>query len=215
MKIERPDPRIGAIATDVDVRPVRADWNTLYRAWLDGIVLVVRGQTLTIEEFLAYSRRFGRLKPHRVKQTRHPEYPELTVMGVGTRKPNGKIDKTIYDAAAAGTPIRRGTRTSASARSSTASRSRRAAATPCSPSCTTPTRRCREAEERVQGLKAEHVYGGRGRRGNNLLDPEDRNRPPAVHPIVRCHRKPAEPRSTPTPTTSPASRASATPRARR
>ena len=60
MKIELPDPRIGAIATDVDVRALsESDWNTLYRAWLDGIVLVVRGQTLTIEEFLAYSRRFG------------------------------------------------------------------------------------------------------------------------------------------------------------
>ena len=63
MKIDKPDPRIGAIATDVDVRSLSdSDWNALYRAWLDGIVLVVRGQTLTIEEFLAYSRRFGRLK---------------------------------------------------------------------------------------------------------------------------------------------------------
>src|SRR5580693_6841379 len=98
MKLERPDPRIGAIATDVDVRALsETDWSTLYRAWLDGIVLVVRGQTLGIEEFLAYSRRFGRLKPHRVKKTRHPQHPELTVMGVGTRKPDGQIDKTIYD----------------------------------------------------------------------------------------------------------------------
>ena len=62
MKIERPDPRIGAIATDVDVRALSdADWNALYQAWLDGIVLVVRGQTLTINDFLDYSRRFGRL----------------------------------------------------------------------------------------------------------------------------------------------------------
>ena len=88
MKLERPDPRIGAIATDVDVRNLsESDWTALYRAWLDGIVLVVRGQTLTMEEFLAYSRRFGRLKPHRVKKTRHPDHAELTVMGVGTRKP--------------------------------------------------------------------------------------------------------------------------------
>src|SRR5471030_1472704 len=98
MKIERPHPAIGAIATDVDVRSLAdADWTALYRAWLDGIVLVVRGQTLTIEEFLAYSRRFGRLKPHRVKKTRHPEHTELTVMGIDTRKPDGQIDKTIYD----------------------------------------------------------------------------------------------------------------------
>ena len=64
MKIDKPDLRIGAIATDVDVRSLSdADWNALYRAWLDGIVLVVRGQTLTIPEFLAYSRRFGSPAP--------------------------------------------------------------------------------------------------------------------------------------------------------
>src|SRR5437660_203114 len=98
MKIDKPDPRIGAIATDVDVRSLSdGDWNALYRAWLDGIVLVVRGQTLSIEEFLAYSRRFGPLHPHRVKRTRHPDHPELTVMGIGTRKADGKVDKAIYD----------------------------------------------------------------------------------------------------------------------
>jgi len=98
MKLERPDPCIGAIATEVDVRALSdADWNALYRAWLDGIVLVVRGQTLTMEEFLAYSRRFGRLKPHRVRKTRHPDYPELTLMGVGTRKPDGQVDQAIYN----------------------------------------------------------------------------------------------------------------------
>ena len=98
MKLDRPDPRIGAIATDVDVRALSdTDWNMLYRAWLDGIVLVVRGQTLTMEEFLAYSRRFGRLKPHRVRKTRHPDHPELTLMGVGTRKPDGQVDQAIYN----------------------------------------------------------------------------------------------------------------------
>src|SRR5260370_12120202 len=98
MKLERPDPRIGAIATDLDVRALSdTDWTMLYRAWLDGIVLVVRGQTLTMEEFLAYSRRFGRLKPHRVRKTRHPDHPELTLMGVGTRKPDGQVDQAIYN----------------------------------------------------------------------------------------------------------------------
>ena len=54
MKIDKPDPRIGAIVTDLDVRSLSdAEWTALYRAWLDGIVLVVRGQTLTIPEFLA------------------------------------------------------------------------------------------------------------------------------------------------------------------
>src|SRR5258707_14570378 len=98
MNLERPDPRSGAIATDVDVRNLsESDWTALYRAWLDGIVLVVRGQTLAMEQFLAYSRRFGRLKPHRVRKTRHPDHPELTLMGVSTRKPDGQVDQSIYN----------------------------------------------------------------------------------------------------------------------
>src|SRR5258708_28122875 len=100
MKLEKPDSRIGAIATDVDVRSLSdADWQALYRAWLDGIVLVVRGQTLTIEEFLAYSRRFGRLKPHRVRKTRHADYPQLTALGLGARKPDGQVHPAIYNPA--------------------------------------------------------------------------------------------------------------------
>jgi Taurine catabolism dioxygenase TauD, TfdA family len=51
-------------------------WRALYDAWLAHNVLVVRGQDLGIEQFLAYSGLFGRLKPHRVRRTRHPEYPE-------------------------------------------------------------------------------------------------------------------------------------------
>src|SRR6267378_2273828 len=98
MKIDRPHPRIGALVTEVDVRHMSdADWSTLYRTWLDSIVLVVRGQTLTMEDFLAYSRRFGRLKPHRVRKTRHASYPELTVMGIGTKKPDGKVNQAVYN----------------------------------------------------------------------------------------------------------------------
>src|SRR5260370_9665678 len=94
MKLERPDARIGAIATDVDVRSLSdADWTMLYRAWLDGIVLVVRGQTLTMEEVLAYSRRFGWLNPHLVRKTHHPDHPDLTLMVVGTRQPDGQGDQ--------------------------------------------------------------------------------------------------------------------------
>ena len=104
-------------------------------------------------------------------------------MGVGTRKPDGKIDKTIYDRGGGwhtdspwDTEICKGTQLYASP-------SRPMAATRCSPACTTPTTTLPEnLKKRIDGLKAEHVYGGRGRRGNDLLDPEDRNRPPAVHP---------------------------------
>ncbi len=191
MNIERPHPKIGAVATGVDVRALSdADWAALYRAWLDGVVLVVRGQTLTTEEFLTYSRRFGRLKPHRVKKTRHPEHPELTVMGVGTRKPDGKIDKTIYDRGGGwhtdspwDTEICKGTQLYGIAIPSTGGDTLFASmyeAYDALPDA---------LKKRIDGLKAEHAYGGRGRRGNDLLEPEDRLQPPAVHPIVRTHEE--------------------------
>jgi taurine dioxygenase len=191
MKIERPVPGIGAIATDVDVRVLsEADWNALHRAWLDGIVLVVRGQTLDIEQFLAYSRRFGRLKPHRVKRTRHAEFPELTVMGIGTRKADGQVDKTIYDRGGGwhtdspwDTEICKATQLYAIAIPSQGGDTLFASMYEAYE--TLPE----SLKKRIAGLKAEHLYGGRGRRGNDLLDPEDRNRPPAVHPIVRVHEE--------------------------
>ena len=191
MKIDRPDPRIGAIATEVDVRTLsEADWNALYRAWLDGIVLVVRGQTLTIEEFLAYSRRFGRLKPHRVRKTRHPDHPELTLMGVGTRKPDGKVDKAIYNRGGGwhtNSPWDTGDLQGHAALRHRHPVDRRRHAVRLH------VRRlrepAREPEEAPRGLQAEHAYGGRAREGNDLLEPEDRLPPPAVHPIVRTHEE--------------------------
>ena len=191
MKIERPDPRIGAIATDVDVRSLSdADWSTLYRAWLEGIVLVVRSQTPTIPEFLAYSRRFGRLKPHRVRRTRHPDHPELTVMGIGTRKADGQIDKAIYERGGGwhtdspwDTEICKGTQLFGIEIPSTGGDTLFASMYEAYDSLP------ESLKKRIEGLKAEHVYGGRERRGNDLLEPEDRDLPPAVHPVVRLHEE--------------------------
>src|SRR6516225_9627254 len=189
MKIDKPDRRIGAIATDVDVRSLSdADWNALYRAWLDGIVLVVRGQTLTIPEFLAYSRRFGRLKPHRVRRTRHPDFPELTVMGVGTRKADGQVDKVIYDRGGGwhtdspwDQEICKGTQLYGieipSYGGDTLFASMYAAYDAL------PER----LKKRIAPLKVEFRYGGRERKWFDLLDPEDQARPPAVHDMVRVH----------------------------
>jgi taurine dioxygenase len=191
MKIERPHPRIGAIATDVDVRSLSdPDWKALYRAWLEGIVLVVRGQSLTIEEFLAYSRRFGQVKAHRVRRTRHPDHPEVTVMGIGTRKADGTVDKTIYDRGGGwhtdspwDQEICKGTQLYGLAIPSYGGDTLFASMYEAYD--TLPE----ALKKRIQGLQAEHVYGGRSRRGNLLLEPEDRNLPPAVHPIVRVHEE--------------------------
>ena len=71
------------IAEGVNVRTMSEDaFDTLYRTWLECNVLVVRGQNLQLGEFLAYSRRFGQIDPHPSKSTRHPDCPEITLLGV-------------------------------------------------------------------------------------------------------------------------------------
>ncbi|MEK9671831.1 MAG: TauD/TfdA family dioxygenase [Rhodospirillaceae bacterium] len=53
----------------------------LHAAWMAYPVLVVRGQgEMTIDQHLAYSRNFGQLRSHSVKEILHPKYPELLVL---------------------------------------------------------------------------------------------------------------------------------------
>ena len=195
MNIERPHPKIGALVTGVDVRALGDDdWKTLYQTWLDSIVMVVRGQTLTKEEFLSYSRRFGRLKPHRVRKTRDPEHTELTVMGIGTKKADGQVNQAIYNRGGGwhtdspwDTEICKGTQLYGVAIPSTGGDTAFASmyeaydALPDS------------LKQRIAGLSAEYIYGGKKREGHELLEPEDRQRPPAVHPMVRVHEETGRP----------------------
>jgi taurine dioxygenase len=191
MRIERPHPRIGAVVSGVDVRALGDDaWATLYRTWLDSIVLVVRGQTLAKAEFLAYSRRFGRLKPHRVKKTRDAEHAELTVMGVGTKKPDGQVDRAIYNRGGSwhtdspwDTEICKATQLYGVAIPSSGGDTAFASMYDAYDALPDDLKR------RIAGLEAEYIYGGRKREGHELLEPEDRERAPAVHPIVRTHEE--------------------------
>jgi len=191
MHIERPHPKIGAVVSDVDVRSLaEEDWRTLYRTWLDSIVLVVRDQTLNKAAFLAYSRRFGRLKPHRVKKTRDPEHAELTVMGLGTRNADGQVNQTIYNRGGHwhtdspwDTEICKATQLYAVAIPSTGGDTAFASMYEAYDSLPD------SLKQRIAGLKAEYIYGGKKREGHDLLEPEDRDRPPAVHPMVRQHEE--------------------------
>jgi taurine dioxygenase len=151
---------------------------------------VVRDQTLTKEEFLAYSRRFGRLKPHRVKKTRDPEHAELTVMGLGTRKADGQVNQAIYNRGGHwhtdspwDTEVCKGTQLYGVAIPSTGGDT--AFASMYEAYASLPE----SLKQRIAGLKAEYIYGGKKREGHDLLEPEDRDRPPAVHPMVRRHEE--------------------------
>jgi taurine dioxygenase len=189
MKIEAATPRIGALVTDIDVRGMSdADWTTLYRTWLDHHVLIVRGQTLTKPEYLAYSRRFGRLKPHRVKKTRDPEFPEITLMGVTSLAQDAKGEKLILNRGQGwhtdspwDTEICKGTQLYGleipSYGGDTLFASMHAAYDAL------PER----LKQKIAPLKVSFGYGGRERKGFDLLDPEDQARPPAIHDMVRVH----------------------------
>src|ERR1700712_1278502 len=103
MEIRRMGPQIGGQVSGFDVRKVDdAGFAPIYQAWLDHNVLVVTGQELTIHQFRAYSRRFGIVSPHPSKSTRHPDLPEITVLGVNKFNADGSLNKAIYRRGAEG-----------------------------------------------------------------------------------------------------------------
>jgi taurine dioxygenase len=189
LEIRRMTPQVGAIAEGVDVRTMNDEtFDTLYRTWLDCNVLVVRGQQLELGEFLAYSRRFGRIEPHPSKSTRHPDCPEVTLLGVNKFGADGKLDMAIYARGASGwhtdgaydavpfkatqlyglaIPSRGGDTLFASMY----------AAYNALPDA---------LKQRIDGLNGAYVYGGR-RKHTALLNPEDRDKQPVLHPLVRAH----------------------------
>lgn len=179
--------QIGVEVSGVDVKTMTdADFAKIYRAWIDHNVLVVTGQELTIPDFLAYSRRFGTIEPHPSKSTRHPDYPEITLLGVNKFGSDGKLNQTIYRRGGEGwhtdgayekvpfkatqlyalaIPDRGGDTFFASGYAAYEALSQR-------------------LRDRLDGVAGAFTYGTPG-----LLNPEDEDWKPALHPIIRTHRE--------------------------
>ena len=189
MEIRRLGERIGAEITGVDVRCLDdADFERIYRAWLDYNVICVRDQQLDIPQFIAYSRRFGTVLPHPSKSTRHPEYPEITLLGVDKLRPDGTLDMAIYrrgaedfhtDGAYDAEPFK-ATQLYAVAVPS------RGGDTLFASMYDAYDALPQRLRDRLEGRRGAYVYGGRKRR-NALLSPEDRDKPPVFHPILGTH----------------------------
>jgi taurine dioxygenase len=189
MKIENAGPLLGALVTGLDVRRMtEGEWSALYQTWLDRHVLIVRAQELSKADFLAYSRRFGRLKPHMIKRTRDPENAEITLMGVTSMAKDIDGERLILDRGQAwhtdspwDTEICKGTQLYGieipSYGGDTLFASMHAA------NDALPQR----LKERIAPLKVVFRYGGRDRKWFDLLEPEDQARAPAVHDMVRVH----------------------------
>jgi taurine dioxygenase len=182
-------PRVGAEVRGVDVNALdEAGFAAIYRAFLDYNVIVVPDQVLTIEEFLRYSRRFGRVQPHPSKMTRHPEIPEITLLGVGKFDPNGELNQAVYRRGAEGwhtdgaydvEPFK-ATQLYALAIPSSGGDTLFASMYAAYEGL--PDR----LKDRLEGVRGAFTYGGR-RGATALLNEEDRHREPAFHPIIRAH----------------------------
>src|SRR6266850_1226707 len=192
IEVRRLGEQIGAEIHGVDVRKLDdAGFAAIYRAWLDSNVLVVPGQQLEIQDFLRYSRRFGVVHPHPSKMTRHPDYPEITLLGVNKFGADGQLDQAIYRRGAEGwhtdgaydeEPFK-ATQLYAlavpSAGGDTFFASMYAAYEALPP----------RLKQRLEGRKGAFTYGGR-RKATALLNEEDRDWTPVFHPIIRTHPVP-------------------------
>jgi taurine dioxygenase len=189
IEVRRLGQQIGAEIQGIDVKTLDpVGFAVIYRAWLDSNVLVVRGQDLQIEDFLRYSRRFGRVLPHPSKTTRHPGYPEITLLGVNKFGPDGALDMAIYRRGAEGwhtdgaydqEPFK-ATQLYALAVPSTGGDTHFASMYAAYEALPQPLRR------RLDGLRGAFTYGGR-RKATALLNAEDRDWTPVFHPIIRTH----------------------------
>lgn len=183
--------QVGGEVTGIDVKRLDDEgFAPIYRAWLKYGVIAVRDQQLEIEDFLRYSRRFGRIVPHPSKATRHPDYPEITVLGVDKFNPDGTLNESIYRRGAAGyhtdgaydaVPFK-ATQLHALAVPSTggdthfSSMYRAHDALPA------------RLKQLLEGRNGAFTYGGRGA-SQALLNAEDRDRAPALHPMIQVHRE--------------------------
>ena len=189
VQVSYPAPQIGAVISDVDVtRMSDAEFDVIYRTWLERNVICVRGQNLEIGQFLAYSRRFGTVHPHPSKVTRHPDCPEITLLGVNKYGEDGKLDMAIYRRGAEGfhtdgaydeIPFK-ATQLYALAVPSTGGDTHFASMYAAYDGL--PER----LKQRLDGRMGAFSYGGR-RKKRELLDPQDRDWTPVFHPIVRTH----------------------------
>lgn len=190
MEIRRIGTQIGAEVLGVDVKRMdEATFGAIYKAWLDYNVIAVRDQNLEISDYLAYSRRFGEVVQHPSKSTRHPDYPELTVLGVNKFGSDGKLNMAVYKRGGDGfhtdgsyekLPFK-ATQLYAIAVPSTGGDTLFAstyAAYDALP---------QKLRQRIEGLSGAYIYGGTKKIAIELLNEEDRNEPVALHPLLRTH----------------------------
>lgn len=93
-------PGFGLETSDVDVSQPMSDaqFESLERTFFAGQVLVLRGQTLTPAQFVAFARRFGPPEPHVIDQFHHPADPNILILSNRRKdgQPVGLADAGTY-----------------------------------------------------------------------------------------------------------------------
>jgi taurine dioxygenase len=81
--IEPLSEQLGARVLDLDAsRPIDdGTWAAVHDAFLRYSVLVLPNQSLTKSQHVAFSRRFGTLEHHVLKDNTDPEVPEIFLLG--------------------------------------------------------------------------------------------------------------------------------------
>jgi taurine dioxygenase len=190
MEIRPIGDQIGAEILGVDVKTLDdATFSVIYKAWLDYNVIAVRDQQLEIQDYLQYSKRFGEVCIHPSKRTRHPEVPQITLLGANKFDADGKLNSAVYKRGGDGfhtdgsyekVPFK-ATQLYALAIPSTGGDTMFAstyAAYDALP---------QNLRQRIEGLSGAYIYGGAKKIAIDLLNEEDRNLPPVLHPLIRTH----------------------------
>ena len=189
VEINRMGPQIGVEVTGIDVKTMdEATWRQIYQAWLDHNVMCVRGQDLTIPDFIRYSERFGPVTPHPSKSTRHPEYAKITMLGINKRDADGNLIDAIYRRGAEGWHT-----DGAYNQAPFKATQLYALAIPSRGGDTLFANGYAAYDALPAGLKTQldgvigaFSYGGK--KGKSaLLNPEDQDWIPVYHPIIRTH----------------------------
>ena len=185
--------KLGAEVAGVDLKALGDDdFAQIHEAFLKHIVLVFRGQELEMEDFLAFGRRYGPLRPHIVQKSRHPVFPDLMLMDnkvVDTKI--GAVDKPSVNLVKRGAVWHTDTSYDYVTAKATQLYSRvipsvggdTLFASAYAVYDALPGR----LKRLIEGRRATYKYGGRLRREVQLLEEDDRVRPAAVHDLVRIH----------------------------
>jgi len=90
----------GLETRDVDIAKPMSDeaFESIRRAFFKGQVLVLRGQSLTPTQFVAFARRLGPPQPHVIDQFHHPVDPNILILSNVKKdgKPTGLQDAGSY-----------------------------------------------------------------------------------------------------------------------